>query len=101
MATVEGGGAGGAVVRYRNREIGEAELTFLRECIAGAQGRTVRDLSREICQAWGWRQRNGALSEYACRDLLLRLGSGGICSCRPRGGESRRSGDGGRTYRWS
>lgn len=26
-----------------------------------------------MCQAWGWRQANGAWSECACRDLLLRL----------------------------
>lgn len=63
----------GALVRYRNREIGEAELSFLREHIGNAQNRTLRELSREICQVWEWRQRNGALSEYACRDLLLRL----------------------------
>lgn len=73
MAAVEGGVAGGAWLRYRNREIGEAELSFLRGCIDGARGRTLREVSREICQAWEWRQRNGALSEYACRDLLLRL----------------------------
>lgn len=73
MAAVDGGADRGALVRYRNREIGEAELSFLRECAEGAQGRTLRELSREICQAWDWRQRNGGLSEYACRDLLLRL----------------------------
>lgn len=71
---VAGEAAGrGVLVRYRNREIGESELSFLRGCIEGAQDRTLRGLSREICQAWEWRQRNGALSEYACRDLLLRL----------------------------
>lgn len=73
MAAVAGGGDSGALVRYRDRKIGNVELAFLRERIAGAQERTFQELSREICQAWGWRQRNGALSEYACRDLLLRL----------------------------
>jgi hypothetical protein len=73
MVAVEGGAERGALVRYRNREIGEAELSFLRGCVERAEGRSLRELSREICRAWEWRQRNGALSEYACRDLLLRL----------------------------
>jgi hypothetical protein len=61
------------LVRYRKREIGARELEFIRGTIAsGTFGGRV-ELSRIICQAWNWRQANGALSECACRDLLLRL----------------------------
>ena len=73
MAVVESGARRDVLVRYRRREIGEVELSFLRSCIARAQDSSLQDLSRTICRAWEWRQPNGALSEYACRDLLLRL----------------------------
>lgn len=76
MDAVELGGEVGrdsVVVRYRKREIGAPELELIRRTIAaGAFGGRV-ELSRIICEAWNWRQANGALSECACRDLLLRL----------------------------
>jgi hypothetical protein len=63
----------GALLRFRNREIGARELEFLRATIATSGWRTLTELSRIVCEAWAWRQRNGNLSEFACRDLLLRL----------------------------
>lgn len=60
------------VLRYRNRDVTEADLAFLRASCAkvwAARG----ELYRAICEAWHWRQANGGLSEYACSDLLLRL----------------------------
>ena len=59
--------------RYRNREIRAADLDALRVLLTehGQVGRKA--LPRIVCQAWGWRQANGAWSECACRDLLLRL----------------------------
>ena len=59
--------------RYRNREIRAADLAALRSLLAqhGAVGRKA--FPRLVCQAWDWRQANGAWSECACRDLLLRL----------------------------
>jgi len=59
--------------RYRNREIRAADLAALRSLLAqhGEVGRKA--FPRLVCQAWGWRQANGAWSECACRDLLLRL----------------------------
>jgi hypothetical protein len=65
--------AAGALLRFRNRDIGPRELEFLRTTIARGGWRTLTDLSRIVCEAWAWRQRNGGLSAFACRDLLLRL----------------------------
>jgi len=61
------------LLRYRARTIGPAELAVIRATIAahGAAGRTR--ISQVLCALWDWRQPNGALKEYACRDLLLRL----------------------------
>jgi len=76
--------------RYRARTIGPAELAFVRATIAAhaATGRTR--ISQVLCAAWDWRQPNGALKEYACRDLLLRLEERGYVTLPPR----RRAADG-------
>ena len=60
------------VLRYRNREVTEGDLRFLRELCGGSWRRRV-DLFRAVCDAWQWRQANGDLSLYACSDLLSRL----------------------------
>ena len=66
-------GVAGALVRFRNREIGESELDWLRRTIAESGWRTLTELSQIVCAAWDWRQPNGRFSEFACRELLLRL----------------------------
>jgi hypothetical protein len=63
--------AQGPLLRYRNREIHLAELDFLRSTIA--DGGTRKDIYLRVCEAWEWRQANGAPSIVACQDLLLRL----------------------------
>ena len=70
--------------RYRARTIGPAELAVIRATIAthAADGRTR--ISQLLCAAWDWRQPNGALKEYACRDLLLRLEERGYLTLPPR-----------------
>jgi hypothetical protein len=73
MGVEELDGAGPVLVRYRNRAIGTREVEFIRDTIAAGRFSGRVELSRVICRAWEWRQANGALSEYACRDLLLRL----------------------------
>lgn len=84
VAVVESAGAEAVVVRYRNRAIGARELEFLRATIAAGSFDGRVELSRIICRAWNWRQANGALSEYACRDLLLRLEEWGHIVLPPR-----------------
>ncbi len=64
------------LLRYRNRDIREFELKFIRSVITrhGAHPCPLRTaIARDICRAWDWRQANGRLAVYACGDLLLRL----------------------------
>ena len=70
--------------RYRARTIGPAELAVIRATIAthAADGRTR--ISQLLCAAWDWRHPTGALKEYACRDLLLRLEERGYITLPPR-----------------
>ena len=62
-----------ALVRYRKRSVGPAELAFLSDAIAVHGGKGRVHLSRVICKAWDWRQANGELSLAGCRDLLNHL----------------------------
>jgi len=59
--------------RYRGRVIKAAEVEFIRQLIAAHPGDSRRQLSLKLCQAWGWRQANGALCDGVCRGLLLLL----------------------------
>ena len=59
--------------RYRGRAIQEAELAFLREFIAAHPELSRCALSRRLCEAWQWKQPNGALREMVCRGLMLEL----------------------------
>lgn len=71
-------------LHYRARCIGPAELALIRATIAAhaAEGRTR--ISQVLCATWDWRQPTGALKEYACRDLLLRLEERGYVILPPR-----------------
>jgi hypothetical protein len=59
--------------RYRGRVITSEEILFLRQFIAEQPHLSRRKLSAQICEAWDWRQANGALRDMVCRGLLLML----------------------------
>lgn len=66
------------VLRYRGRVVTEADVQFIRRLIAAAPARTTRRrLSVQLCEAWDWRQPNGALRDMVCRGLMLALHRGG------------------------
>jgi hypothetical protein len=60
-------------LRYRGREIHNADVGFIRELIAAHPGASRRALSKKLCEAWGWVQPNGALRDMVCRGLMLEL----------------------------
>jgi Druantia protein DruA len=59
--------------RYRGREISADEILFIRQLIREHPGLSRRRLSQKLCQAWRWKQANGALCDMVCRGLLLLL----------------------------
>src|SRR5436305_335788 len=65
---------------YRGRNVGEAEITFLREFIAAHPELSRCALSRQVCEAWQWKQANGALREMVCRGLMLAFERAGTFS---------------------
>ena len=59
--------------RYRGQEIGSDQIEFLREFIRTHATSSRWKLSRQLCEALGWKQANGALRDVVCRGLLLVL----------------------------
>src|SRR5437868_5965242 len=64
-------------MRYRGREIDAAQISFIRQTIAGQPSLSRWKLSRQLCEIWQWKQANGALRDMVCRSLLLELDRAG------------------------
>jgi hypothetical protein len=58
---------------YRGQEIGSEQIVFLREFIRTHPASSRWKLSRQLCEALGWKQANGVLRDMVCRGLLLML----------------------------
>jgi Domain of unknown function (DUF4338) len=63
----------GETWRYRGQEIDSQQIVFLREFIRTHPTSSRWKLSRQLCEALGWKQANGALRDMVCRGLLLML----------------------------
>jgi hypothetical protein len=59
--------------RYRGRVVTSEDVAFIRELIVQHPHLSRRRLSAELCEAWQWKQANGALRDMVCRGLLLML----------------------------
>jgi hypothetical protein len=72
------------LLRFRGREIRQADVGFLRALIAQSPGLSRRRLSVQVCQAWNWVQPNGQLRDMVCRSLLLALHRAGYLDLPPK-----------------
>ena len=63
--------------RYRGRDITGEEILFIRKLIRDHPELSRWKLSRQLCEAWQWKQANGALRDMLCRGLLLMLDRAG------------------------
>jgi hypothetical protein len=64
-------------LNYRGRAISSEDILYIREMIAAHPGESRRTLSKKLCEAWQWKQANGALRDMVCRSLLLVLDRAG------------------------
>ena len=62
---------------YRGRSVTSEEIAFIRQLIADRPELSRWKLSRQLCEAWQWKQANGALRDMVCRGLLLMLDRAG------------------------
>jgi hypothetical protein len=60
-------------IRYRGRTITAEDLDFIRRLIAEHPAASRWALSFRLCEAWNWRQANGALRSMVARSLMLQL----------------------------
>jgi hypothetical protein len=70
-------------VKFRGREITEADLVSMRELIAANPGASRHKLSAELCRAWNWVQPNGTLRDMVARGLMLKLHRAGLIELPP------------------
>jgi hypothetical protein len=69
--------------KYRGRLVSSEDILYIRELITADPHQSRRALSKKICEAWGWRQPNGALRDMVCRGLLLMLDRAGQITLPP------------------
>jgi hypothetical protein len=72
-----------AIFKYRGKVITAEDILYIRELIAANPTASRRTLSKKLCEAWQWRQSNGALCDMVCRGLLLRLERAGQITLPP------------------
>jgi hypothetical protein len=69
--------------RYRGREISQADILYIRALVGRHPNESRRTLSTMLCEAWQWRQANGALRDMVCRGMLLMLERAGQITLPP------------------
>ena len=72
-----------ATLRYRGREIRPEDILYICKLIGQHPTDSRRRLSTRLCEAWDWRQSNGALRDMVCRGLLLMLERAGQITLPP------------------
>ena len=55
------------MVVYRGRGVTGEQIAFIRRLIADRPEWSRWKLSRELCEAWQWKQANGAFRDMVCR----------------------------------
>ena len=69
--------------RYRGRDVTREDILDICRLIEQHPNDSRRRLSSRLCEAWQWRQANGALRDMVCRGLLLMLERAGQISLPP------------------
>jgi hypothetical protein len=60
-------------LRYRGRAVTAEDILFIRRLLEENPHLSRRKVSSKLCEAWDWKQTNGALRDMVCRGLLLML----------------------------
>jgi hypothetical protein len=61
------------ILSHRGRIVTDSDIVFIRQLIDDNPAASRRSLSQKLCEAWNWRQTNGALRDMVCRSLMLAL----------------------------
>src|SRR3989454_8017970 len=63
--------------KHRGRIITADDIIFIQQLIDANPRASRRQLSAMLCEAWQWKQANGALRDMVCRGMLLMLDRAG------------------------
>lgn len=69
--------------RYRGRQISQEDILYIGALVERHPAESRRTLSTKLCEAWQWRQTNGALRDMVCRGMLLMLERAGQITLPP------------------
>ena len=72
-----------AAWQYRGRVVSAEDIVFIQQLIGEHPGASRRALSAKLCEAWQWKQSNGAPRDMVCRGLLLMLHRAGAIELPP------------------
>ncbi|MCP4099704.1 MAG: DUF4338 domain-containing protein [Planctomycetaceae bacterium] len=64
--------------KYRGQNYSVQEIAFVRQLIEANPEAGRRALSKKLCLAWNWVQKNGALRDMVCRSFMLELERSGF-----------------------
>jgi len=70
-------------LQYRGRLVSSEDILYIRELITADPHQSRRTLSKKLCEAWEWRQPNGARCDMICRGLLVMLDRAGQITLPP------------------
>jgi pimeloyl-ACP methyl ester carboxylesterase len=63
--------------RIQGRAVSPAQVEWLREWIAAQPAWSRKQIARELCAAWEWRDQAGRVKDFAARSFLLKLAGQG------------------------
>jgi hypothetical protein len=63
----------GTILSHRGRIVTNDDVDSIRQLISDNPSSSRWNLSKKLCEAWNWRQANGALRDMVCRSLMLAL----------------------------
>jgi len=69
--------------KYRGRVITPEDVVTIQQLVAENPSASRRRLSEKLCEAWHWKQANGALRSMICRGMLLMLHRAGAIELPP------------------
>lgn len=71
------------LLKYRGRIVSADDVAFIRDLVVRHPSASRLKLSLLLCEAWGWKQPNGAPSDILCRGLMLTLHRAGQITLPP------------------
>jgi hypothetical protein len=69
--------------RYCGRDFSDSELQTIRQIITSDDRPNRAEISRRVCEAFGWYKQDGGLKEMSCRVALLRMERDGLIRLPP------------------